>query len=513
MIVGAGLGGLMLGLLLERIGVEYDIYERSSTLKPYGAAMGFGPNIMPVFEQLGLLEDILKVSFRALSMDVYREDLKLLGSMDIGGNSESIGYDAIVFSRPDLHRLFLSRVPAERIHLGKRVLSIGQSEYGALIRCADGSSYEGDIIVGADGAYSAVRQSLYDRLQKDGKLPKNDTESLSLGYTCLVGTSLPLDPEKYPVLKDDFSHFGIVIAEGKPHSCTVLTVPGNRICFGVVIQLTPEEKESAFRNSEWGPESVDATIATLTDYKLPFGGTLGDIICSTPKEVISNVYLEEKLFETWIHGRVALIGDGAVNAMQDAVILANCIYELVSTSHSDIVAALREFKKQRYPHAKLQVESSAMAGKLLYGQTWVEKFVRKMVFNWMPGWLEKNNLTKAAAYQPQVTFIPFAPRRVMNQSPKIMIVGAGLGGLMLGILLEKMGVEYNIYERSTTLKPLGAAMGFGPNIMPVFEQLGMLDDLLKISLPALSMDVLGGDLKLIGSLDMGGKRERQGVQC
>ncbi|KAF9201622.1 hypothetical protein BGZ49_008144, partial [Haplosporangium sp. Z 27] len=240
---------------------------------------------------------------------------------------------------------------------------MGHSEYGALIRCSDGSSYEGDILIGADGAYSAVRHGLYDRLQKDGQLPKSDTESLNVGYTCLVGTSSPLDPEKYPVLKDDFSHFGIVIADGKPHS------------------MGSGEKDTAFRCSEWGPEAVEASLAGLTDYKLPFGGTLGEIIRSTPKEVISNVYLEEKLFETWTCGRVALIGDachkmlpsagqGAVNAMQDAVILANCIYELASTSHSDIVAALRDFKKQRYPYAKLQVENSAMAGKLLYGQTW-----------------------------------------------------------------------------------------------------------------------------------------------
>ncbi|KAI1297729.1 hypothetical protein EDD11_007009 [Mortierella claussenii] len=396
MIVGAGLGGLMLALLLERIGVEYDIFERSSVLKPYGAAMGLGPNIMPVFEQLGLLEEILKVSFRALSMDVYKEDLKLIGSMDIGGNRE---------------RLLLSKVPVERIHYGKRVLSVGQSEHGALLRCADGSVHEGDILVGADGAYSAVRQSLFERMDKEGKLPRKDTESMSLGYTCLVGTSLPLDPEKYPVLKDDFSHFAIVIADGKPHSCTILTVPGNRICFGVVIQLTSKEKESAFRNSEWGPESVDGTITQVEDLAIPFGGTLADILKATPKEVLSNVYLEEKLFETWTHGRIALIGDGAVNAMQDSVILANCIYEMTGTSQQDVEAVLKEFKRQRYPHAKIQVENSAMSGKLLYGQTWFEKVARKLVFSWMPNWLEKNNLTKAATYQPQATFLPFVKKR------------------------------------------------------------------------------------------------------
>lgn len=40
-------------------------------------------------------------------------------------------------------------------------------------------------------------------------------------------------------------------------------------------------------------------------------------------------------------------------------------------------------------------------------------------------------------------------------SPKVMIVGAGLGGLVLGILLEKMGIEYDIFERSAVCKPYG----------------------------------------------------------
>ncbi|KAF9914805.1 hypothetical protein BX616_007523 [Lobosporangium transversale] len=422
LIVGAGLGGLMLGLLLEKIGIPYDIFERAPILKPYGAAMGLVPNIMPVFEQLGLLEEILKVSFPAVTMDIYREDLRIIGSLDIGGSSELIGYDSIVFSRPDLHRLLVSKTPPGRIHLGKRVLSVGQSEHGALIRCADGSVHQGDIVVGADGAYSAVRQNLYDRLEKEGKLPRKDTESLSLGYTCLVGTSQPMDPEKYPVLKDPFSHFGVVIADGKPHSSTILTVPGNRICFGIVIQLTPEEKEAVFRNSEWGPESLDNTIAKIQDHPIPFGGTIHDIIRATPKDVITNVYLEEKIFETWTYKRIALLGDachkmlpsagqGAVNALYDAVALANCIYEMNDNSQSQIEAALKDYKRQRYPLAKMQVEGSAMAGKLLYGQTWIEKFGRKMVFSWMPNWLEKTTLTRAAAYQPQAVFLPFTKKR------------------------------------------------------------------------------------------------------
>ncbi|KAF9348199.1 hypothetical protein BGX26_000374, partial [Mortierella sp. AD094] len=188
-------------------------------------------------------------------------------------------------------------------------------------------------------------------------------------------------------------------------------------CFGIVIQLKAEEKDETFRNSEWGPESVDSMIAQVADHKVPFGCTLGDLIQDTPKELISKVYLEEKLFETWNHGRIALIGDachkmlpsagqGAVNAMQDAVIVANCIYELSSASHKQIVAALNDYKSQRsqrYAHAKKQFQISSMVGKILYGETWFEKFMRRAVFNWLPRNFEERSFIKSVEYRPQVT--------------------------------------------------------------------------------------------------------------
>ncbi|KAF8985103.1 hypothetical protein BGZ46_005888 [Entomortierella lignicola] len=424
MIVGAGLGGLMLAILLEKMGIEYDILERSTTLKPLGAAMGFGPNIMPVFEQLGLLDDLLKVALPTATMDVFDGNLKMIGSMDIAGRRGSVGYDAIAFSRPDLHGLLLSKVPTERIHYGKRVETVEQSDEKAkaIIRCTDGTTYECDILVGADGAYSTVRQQMFQSLEKEGKLLKKDTESLDMGFTCLVGTTLPLDPEKYPELKDKYTHFSVVIANDQPHSVTILNVPGNRICYGVVIQLSAEEREAASKNKEWSSQSVDSTIDKIMHHKVPFGGTLGDFINLTPRDLISNVYLEEKMFETWTHGRIALLGDachkmlpsagqGAINAIQDAVILSNCIYDLVSTSRADVEVALAGYREQRFAFAKEAVGNSATAGKLLYGQTWLEKVLRKMVFGWMPKWLEDLNLNKAAAYQPQLTFLPRIPNR------------------------------------------------------------------------------------------------------
>src|SRR5690606_18565352 len=59
------------------------------------------------------------------------------------------------------------------------------------------------------------------------------------------------------------------------------------------------------------------------------------------------------------------------------------------------------------------------------------------------------------------------------RSLKVLIAGAGIGGLMLGLLLERGGVDYQIFEKSSSLKPLGSAMVLNPQVLPLFEQLGL----------------------------------------
>lgn len=44
----------------------------------------------------------------------------------------------------------------------------------------------------------------------------------------------------------------------------------------------------------------------------PFGGTMGELMDATSSDLISKVFLEYKMFETWFHGRTVLIGDGKI---------------------------------------------------------------------------------------------------------------------------------------------------------------------------------------------------------
>ncbi|KAF9432566.1 hypothetical protein BGZ76_010622, partial [Entomortierella beljakovae] len=304
MIAGAGLGGLVMGILLEKLDIPYHIFERATEPKPLGAAMSLSVNIMPVFEQLGLLDDLLKISVSYNNSTMYDSELNVLGTVSMKDQKKICGYDKVIFARPELHDLLIKQIPATKITFGKRVLRTEEKDDRVYIHCSDNSVYSGEILIGADGAYSSVRQSLYKSLDEKGLVPKSDMEDLSLGFSCMVGVTDPMDPNKYPQLKDDFAHFTAILGKDRL-SWGVTNVPGNKLCWILLIQFddATEAAEQRFRNSEWGAESSDAMIKLFHNTKCPYGGTMGELIDATPKEKRSKVFLEEKLFETWHHGR------------------------------------------------------------------------------------------------------------------------------------------------------------------------------------------------------------------
>ncbi|KAG0286956.1 hypothetical protein BGZ96_009050 [Linnemannia gamsii] len=405
-IVGAGIAGLMMGILLDKMNVPYTILERAPKVKPLGALMSFNGNILALFDQLGLLEEAMSISFKIHSTNLFDEKLNKLAEVNT-----------------KLYELIRKRVPEEKVLMNKKVTAIKKTPTGVEVSCSDDTTYAGHILIGADGAYSTVRQKLYSEMEEEGVLPVSDSKDLAMPYVCMVGTTTPRDPTKYPELKGPTTHIHHIIGNGTPYSWTVITIPGNRFCWSVMQQITDpaEAKAQRFRNSEWGPEATESMIAAVRDYPTTFGGgTLGDILDATPKDVVSKVMLEEKLFDTWHHGNTVLIGDavhkmlptsgqGAINAMQDAVVLANCIYDLEDLKPESLTAAFESYKQQRHGEAKKQVTNSAVNAMVSSGQTFRDRVVRHVALNWIPRSFQDRQFTKDAAYRPQCTFLPRIP--------------------------------------------------------------------------------------------------------
>ncbi|KAF9964798.1 hypothetical protein BGZ70_005927 [Mortierella alpina] len=367
---------------------------------------------------------------------VYREsDMTEISATPLEKFEKICGYNTLLMSRPDLHALLLSHVPSEKILMGKKVVSLEQDADRVTIQCGDNSTYHGDLVIGSDGAYSAVRSSLYKQLAKDGLLPVEDMEQLKVCHMSILGTTTALDPKMYKNIDHVESQCDAVIGDNKPHTWRYFSVPGDRICWRVDMQVQHNSSDysgKAISSVDWGTELSDTVSENWRSFKVPLGGTIGDLINSTPDNAVSKVALEEKLYKTWHHGRVVLIGDaahkmlpnsgrGAVNAMLDAVVLANTLYEMPDTKLESITSALAEYYEERYDHAVADLVSSQHMARLLAGQTWLDRLARMVIFNLLPDFVQTKIYGKSLGYRPQLSFLPQVPSRgsepVLPQKP------------------------------------------------------------------------------------------------
>lgn len=92
---------------------------------------------------------------------------------------------------------------------------------GVLIRFSDGTEAQGDILVGADGAYSAVRQGLYAKMKKANTLPNFDSQPLPFSTVCLVGQTRVLTPDEFPDIALEECQFRNVVGDNRPYAVSL----------------------------------------------------------------------------------------------------------------------------------------------------------------------------------------------------------------------------------------------------------------------------------------------------
>ncbi|KAF9161709.1 hypothetical protein BGX21_002052 [Mortierella sp. AD011] len=422
LIVGAGIAGLTLAILLEQINIPYQIFERAAEVKSLGAAMSFHGGLFPALEQLGIYEELKQASKAYTHIGFYDARIKKMGSFPVEENHIASGYENLVFSRPRFHEILLKRVPKHKINFEKKILRVEEKEGKVHIHCSDSTTYSGDILVGADGAYSEVRQSMYKLMDEKGILPKEDLEDFKVNYTTIVGVATPSDPEKYPKLKEKYSNFNQVIY-GDGANCYVITLPDNQISWGFGVQLSESPlKEVYSKNSEWAPEAKDTTLDRYRNFPCPVGGTMGELFDATPKDLISKVFIEEKMFKTCYNSRSVLIGDawhkfhpaggqGAQHAMQDAISLANCMYSMKDSSLKSINLAFSEYYKQRYHRNVAMFNDSVGLAKVLNGQKIIERIIRRLILKLPTSWTMKSKARKVLTYRPQIAWLPLIENR------------------------------------------------------------------------------------------------------
>ncbi|KAF9314650.1 hypothetical protein BG003_003941 [Podila horticola] len=425
LIVGAGLGGVTLGLILEAAGVPYAIFEKATSVKPLGSALSLGPTVLPLFKQLGIYDEVLsKCKAHTITQD-YSEDRRPVGVIDWRLVQELGGYGAQIIARPVLYDILRRGIPADKIHMKKKLVSYFDEDDSVTLDFADGTQYKGHVLIGADGAYSTVRRLMYAKIKEAGQLPEEDEGALPYRTTCLVGQTAPQSPEEFPEMRTEECTFYAVRGIIEPYTRAVFASKENTHLWMVVHHLNEElsssqDKQESNHNSEWGPEAAEAMCKEVRHLTIPGGNgnmTIGDLIDRTPKDLISKVMLEEKVFETWYGDRVALLGDschkfdpaggaGAVNAIQDAICLGNWINTLPKTiSTKELRIVFQDYLAERLPIAKENFAKSQFFASLKEN-TWTAMGLRFMVYN-IPEFLHRKVLVKMMENRPQLSFLPY----------------------------------------------------------------------------------------------------------
>src|SRR5271169_659004 len=161
-IIGGGIGGLAAALALERRGAEVIVYEQSPVHSEIGAGLNLTPNAVKAFRALGIEDKIEDIGSGSEFLIIRSwKSGRLISRVRRGDFRKKFGAPNLTVHRADLLDVLRGSLKTTDIRLGMRCIAVEPGTRNAAARFADGSAIEADIVVGADGIHSVVRNSLF----------------------------------------------------------------------------------------------------------------------------------------------------------------------------------------------------------------------------------------------------------------------------------------------------------------------------------------------------------------
>jgi len=346
-IIGGGIGGLAAAVAMHKRGIEVEVYEQSPQLSEIGAGLNMSPNAMKAFRALGLEDAITAIG--------YESDFQIIRSWNSGRIisrmprkevfAAKFGAPHLTMHRADLLDVLARPLPERVFRLGARCTAIETGDTAARARFADGKEFEADIIVGADGIRSVVRESLF------GAEAPHFT-----GCVCWRGL-VPYDSVPHDLIGPDSTMYM------GPHGHVVHYL----VRRGELVNFVAHYDSDAWTEESWTRECDRSEL--MTTYA-GWNEALLRLYQSADKYYKWALYDREPP-EHWSRGRATLLGDsahamlpylgqGACMAVEDGYILAAAI----ARSPDDLSAALATYEQMRMPRTRRTVLGSRERAKV-----------------------------------------------------------------------------------------------------------------------------------------------------
>ncbi|KAK1238884.1 hypothetical protein MKX08_005945 [Trichoderma sp. CBMAI-0020] len=320
-IIGGGPVGLFLANGLQRSGIDYLLFEKRPTIPPTTAfGIFLWPQVTRMMHQLGLLDKLREVSHPMTGIIHSAPSGEQLSADTIFSMTHKIhGYPVVVTDRGSLANTLLSGLedPENHIFTGKQLNNIITQEKGVTVEFTDGTSYDGSIVIGADGIWSTVRDQIRQQAPK-GLFPQNPFKA---SYKGVFGRGPLVD--------------GITSGQG-------IEVHGD----GWLIQAFPSQKEthmfiykripSTTTKIPFSSVVTEEDIAEFYDAKLTPQVAFKDIWDKRYAQGTAN--FEEGVCNLWHYDRIAMVGD-AISPKQG--VAANVGMEAAATLTNKLASLLQ----------------------------------------------------------------------------------------------------------------------------------------------------------------------------
>ena len=345
-IVGGGLGGLTTALALGRAGRRVRILEQAPEFGAIGYGIQLGPNVVPMFESLGISDAVLRkgdVPDACLMVDAYSGEE--ITRIPLGPPFRArFRHPYVIIHRVDLHQVLMDACRARsEIAFEPAAIAIGFEDHGdrVIVHTADGRNIEGAVLVGADGLHSTIRAKL-----------RQEGEPHQFGY---VAQRTLVSMREVP---DPVPRQNVYLWSG----------PGFHVVHYPLRHGTLFNVVAVYRTSTFADRLEERDHRA--EVERTYAGTHPAI-----QAMLAMMNLERRWpladrdpIRRWHKGRVAMVGDaahptlqslaqGACMAIEDGV----CLAALIDLADGDYARAFAQYESERCVRtARVQLESRYM---------------------------------------------------------------------------------------------------------------------------------------------------------
>lgn len=358
-IAGAGIGGLTAAYALQRFGFSVKLIERARTLRPVGAGITLQINAMSALKHIGLADQVAPLGNEVRGVVARHRSGQPRATVDLSELSSKLRVPCVCIHRAELQAALLAAIDSSCVWFGTEIESVApeENQRHILVRTSKGDEIKAAALIGADGVHSSTLQLL----GKDGGLQADR-------YRCWRG--IGRRPES---LKSD---------EGNGWW-------GHGMAFGCFPLPNDQLYWYATESANHATKPKQPADQYLLDQFADWDSVISECIDNTASETIFSTPLTQRRPERqWGSGLVTLLGDaahpmtpsmgqGGGQAIEDAVVLANCFCD--SALAKSIPHCLRNYERLRYERTDRMVTLSDRMTRVAHGEGLIDRMTRSLL--------------------------------------------------------------------------------------------------------------------------------------